>query len=39
MKQIREVFKTILWLGGLALLIYFGVNDTMTHGLFPWLHP
>jgi|GEM_PF-1145758 len=38
MKQISEVLKTILWLGGLALVIYSGVNETMASGLIQWIH-
>ena len=39
MKRIRELLKTILWLGGLALVIYFGVNEQMTNGPLHWIHP
>ena len=39
MGQIREILKTLLWLGGLALVIYFGVNEQLTHGFWLWIHP
>ncbi len=39
MKQIRALCETILWLGGLALVIYFGMTESLTQEVFHWMQP
>jgi len=39
MKKLRELFSTILWLGGLALFFYFGVADPHALHMPPWICP